>query len=183
MFKNFIFALVVVMLVPVVVAAPAYSAEIQSPKIVVVDIQRILNESTAAKDLSKQIEEKRDQYQSQITAEENSLKKKEEDLVKQKNILSKDALAAKQKEFINDVNEVRKGIQEKKLKLDNAYKKSLGNIQQEVSKIIEEMAAEQGFNIAMPTSQLVFANADLDISSEVLKKLNSSLPKTSLKFE
>lgn len=166
-----------------VVLTPLFaSAEIVAPKIVVVDIKRIMKESSAALDANSQLEKKRKEYQSQITSEENKLKQAEEDLVKQKNILSKEAMSKKQKEFIDKINNVRSDVQKKKINLDNAYKNALNDIQSSVVSIIEELSEEQGFNMAVPTSQLIYADKDMDISAEVLKRLNKKLPKAKIKF-
>ncbi len=158
-------------------AAPAASAP--QPKIAVVDIQRIMKDSLAAKDLKAQLESQRNQYQADIKTKEDKLKKEEEDLAKQKNVLAKDALTAKQKAFVDDINAVRKDVQEKRVKLDNGYKNALNEIQKVVQDIINDLAKEKGFNLAIPTSQLVFAHKDFDISDEVLNRLNKKLPKLS----
>lgn len=163
-------------------AATAASAAPQPATVVVVDIQAVLDQSTAAKDLKTQLEAKRNEYQKQITAKEDSLKKSVEDLQKQKTVLSKDDLAKKQKAFDDEVEKVRKDVQAKRLSLDNAYKKAVGDIQATVQKIIEEMATSQKFNLAIPTSQLIFANKDMDITKDVAAKLNQRLPKITLKF-
>lgn len=181
MLPRFIFTILFIAAIAVI---PQNSyAEITNPKIVVVNIKRILDESKAAKDLSSQIEKKKSTYQAQITAKEEKLKKEEESLIQQKNVLSKEALTEKQKQFIDEINGARKDIAQKKIKLDNGYKKALADIQKAVKDIVEELAVEKGFNIAVPTSQLIYATADLDISDEVLARLNKKLPKVNLKFE
>lgn len=168
-------------LIAALVVMSTGSAQAIDAKIVVVDIQRIMRDSLAAKDLKSQLESRRNQYQSEIKSKEDKLKKEEEDLAKQKNVLAKDALAAKQKAFVNDINAVRKDVQDKRVKLDTAYKAALNDIQDAVQSIINDLAKEKGFNLAIPTSQLVFAHKDFDISDEVLKRLDAKLPKVSLK--
>jgi outer membrane protein len=151
-------------------------------KVVVVDIQAVLEGSTAAKDLKTQLEAKRKEYQKQISAKEEALKKSDAELVKQKAVLSAADLEKKKKSFVDEVEKVRKDVQNKRLSLDSAYKKAVGDIQSNVQKIIEEMATSQGFNIAIPTSQLIYAQKDMDITKDVTAKLNQRLPKVALKF-
>lgn len=174
--KNILLALIIATLPLAASAAP------MDAKVVVVDIQDVLAGSTAAKDLKVQLEAKRKEYQKQITAKEEALKKQEAELVKQKTILAKDELTKKQKAFVDEVEKVRKDVQNKRQSLDTAYKKAVGDIQASVQKIIEEMSATQGFNIAIPTSQLIFANKNMDITKDVTAKLNQKLPKVALKF-
>jgi len=128
--KNIIIALLLVITPAIATAAP------MEAKVVVVDIQEVLDKSTAAKGLKTQLEAKRKEYQNQISAKEASLKKQEADLAKQKSVLSKEELAKKQKAFIDQVNAVRKDVQQKRVSLDNAYKKAVAEIQSNVQKII-----------------------------------------------
>ncbi len=60
---------------------------------------------------------------------------------------------------------------------------SLGDIQKVVTDIITDLAKEKGFIVAMPTSQTLYADPKLDISDEVLKRLNEKLPKFDVKFD
>lgn len=174
--KKLILALILTLSPLAALAAP------MDAKVVVVDIQEVLAASTAAKDLKTQLEAKRKDYQKQISAKEDALKKQEAELVKQKTVLAKEELTKKQKAFVDEVEKVRKDVQNKRQSLDNAYKKAVGDIQATVQKIIEEMATTQGFNMAIPTSQLIYANKSMDITKDVTAKLNQRLPKVALKF-
>jgi Skp family chaperone for outer membrane proteins len=151
-------------------------------KVAVINMQKIMDESTAAKDLQAQLEAKRSSYQASIKAKEEKLRKEEEDLVKQKNILAKDALEQKQKEFIAEINKVRKEVQDKRVALDNAYKQALNELNKAILQIVSDMAEEKGFNLAFPHSALVYASSDFDITADVITQLNKKLPKVTLKF-
>ncbi len=56
-------------------------------------------------------------------------------------------------------------------------------IQKAVTGIVADMAKEKGFSIAIPTSQILYADPKLDITDEVLKRLNQKLPKLDVKFD
>ncbi len=78
---------------------------------------------------------------------------------------------------------MQKEVQSKKAMLDNGFERALMDIQKVVSEIIVEMAKEKGFSMAIPTSQILYADPKMDISAEVLDKLNKKLPKVTVKFE
>lgn len=164
------------------VEANIANAEIPAAKIAVVDIAKVMTQSKAVAQANKELQAKRDEYQKQITAEEEKLKKAEEDLAKQKGILSKEALGEKQKQFIDQINQARKDVQLKKGKLDKAYREVLVKVQTTIRGIVSELAEEQGFNVALPTEPLIFAHMNLDITAEVAKRLNDKLPSVSLQF-
>jgi Skp family chaperone for outer membrane proteins len=145
--------------------------------IVVVDIQNVVKESTAAKNIREQIEKKRNDYQSEINKRESELNKKHQALNKEQSVLSKEAFEHKLQEFDNKVAEVQKDVQSKRAKLDESYMSAIEKIQVTVDEIIANLAQERGFILALPTSQILFAKNSLDISQEVLTRLNNKLPK------
>lgn len=163
-------------------ATPAF-AEAAKPVIAVVNIQQVMKDSTAAKTVREQLESKQKSFQTEITKKEDALKKEDQELGKQKSVLSKDAFEKKVTEFRVKATGVQKDVQAKKAQLDGAFEHSLNDIQQVVTEIISDLSKEKGFTIAVPTSQILYADKSLDISADVLERLNKKLPKLDVKFE
>lgn len=165
-------------------AAPAAFADSAPANMVaVVNIQQIMEASTAAKMVREQLESKQKSFQAEITKKEEQLQKEEQDLGKQQSVLSKSAFDEKVTAFRAKVNEAQKEGPAKKALLDNAFERALAQIQKATTEIIADMSKEKGFIIAVPTSQLLYADPKLDISDEVLKRLNQKLPKLDVKFD
>ena len=162
-------------------AAPSF-AEDAKTDISVVNIQQVMKDSTAAKSVREQLEAKQKAFQSEITKKEESLQNEDKELAKQQKVLSKEAFAEKAKAFRAKATEVQKEVQSKKALLDAAFERSLGDIQKSVNEVIAELAKEKGFKLAVPTSQILYSDSDMDISAEVLKRLNKKLPKVDVKF-
>src|SRR6202012_2065796 len=81
------------------VAAPVLAqtqtpAKQTAPAILVVDVQRILDESLAAKSVQKQLESNRSKFQTEISKEENDLRQAEQELNKAHDQLTADAYTA-----------------------------------------------------------------------------------------
>ncbi len=165
-----------------VFAAPAF-ADTTKPAVAVVNIQQIMKDSTAAKTVREQLESKQKSFQGDITKKEEALKKEDQELGKQKSVMAKDAFEKKVSEFRTKATNVQKDVQSKKALLDGAFERSLNDIQKVVTDIISDIAKEKGFTLAVPTSQILYADKSLDISSEVLERLNKKLPKLDVKFE
>ena len=64
-------------------------------KIAIVDIQKIMRESLAAKDLQQQLEKKKNEFQSEITKQEQQLQKEDKSLAEERSVLSADAFEKK----------------------------------------------------------------------------------------
>jgi outer membrane protein len=151
--------------------------------IAVVNIQQIMKDSSAAKSASDQLEKKQKSFQAELTKKDEALQKEDKELGKQRGVLSKEAFEEKTAAFRKKVTDVQKEVQSKKATLDNAYARALNDIQKAVTEIIADMAKEKGFIIAIPTSQILYTDDKLDISKDVLERLNKKLPKLDIKFE
>jgi outer membrane protein len=158
-------------------------AEGNAPIIAVVDIQRVMKDSTAAKDVREQLEKKQKSFQAEITKKEEALQEEDKELGKKRSVLSKEAFEEKASAFRTKATDVQKDVQSKKALLDSAFENSLNDIQKVVTDIIKDLSNEKGFLLAMPSSQILYTDSGLDISSEVLKRLNEKLPKLEVKFE
>ena len=152
-------------------------------KIAVVDIQKIMRDSTAAKSVRTQLETKQKAYQAEIKKKEGDMQKQEQQLAKQRNTLSPEAFQKKVEEFRKKATTMQKDVQKKKAALDRGFEKSLNDIQKVVNEIITAQAKEKGFQIAIPSGQLLYAEPSMDITSTVLSQLNAKLPKVSVSFK
>jgi outer membrane protein len=150
-------------------------AQAADQKIAIVDIQKIVSESTATKDINKQLEKKKNEFQAQINKQEESLMKEDQELGKQKASLSAEAFEKKRKAFQEKVAGVQRDVQKKRGQLESAYTEALGKVQKTVLEIIKGIAEEKGFTLAIPASQALYFQTEMDISSEVLSKLNGKL--------
>lgn len=161
-------------------SAPAFA---QGTTIAVVNIQGIMRDSAAAKSVRQQLEAKQKTYQAEIAKIEEQMQKEEQELGKQRSVLSQEAFEEKVKAFRTKATTTQRDVQAKKATLDNAFEGALNDIQKVVTEIIAELAKEKGFQLAVPTSQLLYAQPDMDISATVLERLNQKLPKVNVKFE
>lgn len=151
--------------------------------VAVVDIKYILDNSAAHKDLTRQVDAKRDEYQEEVTEKEEALVKKEKELRDKREVLAKDEYNKQVQSFRQGVAEAQKLVQKRRSQLEKSYVKSLEVIREKTLEIIEDLAEDGGFNVALPKAQLLYANDDLDITNKVLEKLNDELPKLRLKTE
>jgi Skp family chaperone for outer membrane proteins len=71
----------------------------------------------------------------------------------------------------------------KKALLDSGFEHALSDIQKSVNEVIAELAKEKGFTLAVPTSQILYADPSMDVSKEVLERLNKKLPTVTVKFD
>ena len=158
-------------------------ADVPAGTEVVVNIQQIMHDSAVAQSMQSQLEEKSKGFQSDISKKQEQLQKEKQALGEKRSVLSKSAFEEKAGAFEKKVTTAQKEAQSKKAVLDNAYAHALNDIQKAVTDIIADMAKEKGFALAVPTSQTLYYDPKLDITADVLAKLNQKLPKIEIKFD
>ncbi|AZL15777.1 OmpH/Skp family outer membrane protein [Rickettsiales endosymbiont of Stachyamoeba lipophora] len=146
----------------------------------VVDIEHVLSESNAAKNVQKQLEEKKKKYEDEIAKQENQLKADEGKLKKEQKTLSPEAFEKKVRSFQTKLAEVQRGIQMKRSNLEEMNIKGISKISEVASNVIKDIAEERKVKIVFPTSQILYADVSLDITVEVLKKVNQKLSKVTI---
>ena len=176
--KN-IFFILFAALIALSPLAPAVAQE--KPAIAIVDVKKILNDSLATKSIQTQIEEKRKSVQTEISKQEEALRKTDQELSQQKSVLSPEAFDKKVNEFKTKVAEAQRNVQTKRSQLESSYADALAEVEKVVISIVTELSDKQGFSVAIPKSNALYSKSSLDISDQVLSTLNERLPKVKVK--
>jgi len=162
--------------------APAASPKLPAAVIAVVDIQKILSESVAAKGVRDQLATRRDAYQRQVTADEQKLRDAEQALVKERATLKPEDFAKKRQAFEEQVKQVQQRVQERARILDTAFNKALGTIRQNLGQVVAEAAEAKCATVVLDKGQVVVVESSLDLTASVLETLNKKLPKVAVEL-
>jgi outer membrane protein len=146
----------------------------------VIDYQRILRDAAAARSIREQIETRRKAYQEEISKQEQRLHEADKEFAKQRSVLSPEAFAEKRREFEQDVAEVQRMVQERRRELDRMSAAALNEVKKALIEIVTSIAEERGFNLVLPSSEVLFFSRSLDLTQEVLAKLDARLPQVRL---
>jgi outer membrane protein len=152
------------------------AADLPPPVIAVVDIQMILQDSVASKSIQKQLDTQRQTYQNEISKQEEKLRAAEQELGRQRTILSQDAFAQKRREFEQQVAEVQRNVQARKKSLDQAFNESMTKVRDNLLQIVADVAGERKATLVLAKQQVVIVEKSLDLTSVVLERLNKKLP-------
>jgi Skp family chaperone for outer membrane proteins len=151
-------------------------AELPASVVAVVDVQFILQEAAASKNIQKQLEAQRETYQNEISKQEDRLRAVEQELNRQRSVLSPDEFAQKRREFEQQVADVQRTVQARKRVLDQAFNESMTKVRDTVLQIVTEVAGEQKATLVLAKQQVVLAEKSLDLTSAVLERVNRKLP-------
>ena len=146
----------------------------------VVDVQMILRHSKAAKSVRPQIEELRKNYQSSVRERETELRKASLELQRQRAILSAQAFAKKRSVYEEQARKAQIDFQNRKRQLDSAYSAAMRIVHRSMVVAAANIAEERKFDIVLPKSLVLLADQSLDITDEVLRRVDESLPSVEL---
>lgn len=173
-----IFALLVPLLLLTAVAAPAFA----ETSIAVVNMQALMNDSKAAVAIAEQVKTKKKSLQANLDTKEKSFNAEKQALVKSRSSTSKEAFEQKVKEFESKAIKAQQEIQEKNAQMMKATDEALGEVQTNIIDITKQIASEKKLALVMTTNQVVYSDRALDITEEVMKRLNDKLPTVKLNF-
>jgi Skp family chaperone for outer membrane proteins len=174
MFRAFLF------LCGVCLASTAFAdtpTKIPAPIIAIVDVQRILQESMAAKSVQKQLEAQRSKFQNEIEGEENDLRQAEQDLAKQRDKLAAQAYADEEQKLRQRFSTVENHVQTRRKVLDQSFTDSMNTVRKALLDVVDKVAHEHGANLVIVKQQALWTDQPLDITDEVLSRLDQKLPK------
>jgi len=155
---------------------PVHAADTPPAKILTVDVQKILKDSTAAQDIRKQLDAQRDKYQAEIKKEEERMRAAEQDIVKSRDKLTKEQMVEKQNKLRSDFRQVEAKVQQRRKALDMAYAQGMEKVRDALAVIVIDAARERGANIVLPKAGTMWHEAALEITDDVVKGLNAKLP-------
>lgn len=144
-------------------------------RIAVVDVHAILEKSVAVQDIKKSIDKISEGLQKEMSAKEIELKKSEEEIIKKRSTLTEEAFEKEVVAFNKKATDAQHSMQKKKAKLDQAHAEAIAKVHDTTIEIIHNLSKEYDFNIAIPSSQVLYVKEDLNITEEVITKLNEKL--------
>lgn len=163
-------------------AAPAMSTELppKGTPVVFFDVEAVMRTSTAMQNVNTQAERQRNALQADATRQEGELRKAEEDLSNQRNVLSADAFTQRRRDFENRVGTVQQQLQTRRRNLEQNYSDTAARVQQALTESVIEVMNEQEYQMVIPNTFIFVARSALDISGEVLRRLNRRMPTASM---
>ncbi len=144
--------------------------------IIVVDMQRVQDQSAAAKSVQTQIRGFETKLQEQAKAAEEKLKTDELALKQQKTLLSPELFDEKRRAFEAQVGGEQQKLQDRQRDMQAAVRKAQGTLLQTLEPILKQLLTEKGGNIMVDRRTILTASDNLDVTSTVIERLDKKLP-------
>ncbi len=159
---------------------PSRAQEVAAPVIIIVDVQQILRDSSVAKNIQSQMDQRTEAYTKEVANQENVLRQTQDQLEQQRTVLSPDAFNAKMRDFQQRYDALDHGVQVTRQALQQAYNDAMTKVENTALQIISDIAAERKANLVVTKAAVLFEASGLDITQEVIKRLDAKLPSVPL---
>ena len=175
--------LLAVSLTTAVAVSPADALDkIEPVSVAVVDVQQIMRQSDAAKDIREQVESRRKVYEKDFQQREADVREAEKALAQQQAILANEVFQARVREHQQNIAALQRDGQAMKRQLDQAYGRANGQVRQTMIEIVAEVAGEVGVGLVLFKNQIFLGDRKIDVTEEIMKRLNKKLPKVKVTF-
>jgi len=150
-----------------------------TPKIGVIDFQKIFKDSSAGKMTQKELSEKGKELQKKLGDEKIQLEEIKKNFEREALVLSPEKQGEKQREFRIRVNDFKKMQEDYSREFKRLEVELLNKIQKEVVLIAEEIGKKDGFSMIFEkkTAGIIYNVDQLDITDKVVKQYNLNVSK------
>ena len=144
-------------------------------KIVFVDMDKIIATSNAGKKAQSSMDKFAKKENQKFDSIEANLKKKKQDILNQKNIISKEELDKKVKSFQAEILKLRKEKAEFNRNIIKKNKEATNKMVNEINKILTQYASDNSVSLVIQKKNIIIGKTELDITPEILKEFNNKV--------
>lgn len=163
-------------------AGPALAQDepIPAATIAVVDMERIFQNAKAARSAGAQVQSFYDEGLAEITAREEELRQEQQELARQRPLLSPEAYGERDRAFRASVSALDARRRELDRQLQNLRTRGEIAIRRAMVPIFAELSQTKGITMIVGRTQIMFAVRSTDLTDDVLARLDEALPEVDL---
>ena len=150
-------------------------------KIVVLDMKQVLNLSKAGKGAQDFLKKSFNDNQKKFSNLEKALKKEENDLLEKKTIISKEEYTKKANTLRKKVIDYQSDRRTSLEKITAQRSESRTKLLKKVEPILSAYIKENDISLVIDKKNLLGGRPELNITEEIIKRLNKELPSLDLK--
>ncbi len=170
----------------VLLAAVHGGAQAQSGtglRIGIVDVKRVFSEAVAARKVRGEMNAVRKRFEERVREQERQLREKGRKLAGQQTLLSSEEFARRRGEFQDEGLKTQTAIRERKRQLDRAFRRARDVIMTNLVATTRELRETLKIDIVLEKGVVFDAVASLDLTPELVKRLDDRLPAVELRLE
>ncbi len=161
----------------------AYSNEYPNTSIGVLDLNLVLIDAKAAVKAAEEIDKIAKDIESEIRVSDENMVSEQNKLIEAQSIMAPEAFEKKRLEYEKRIQNYNISRQEKLISIEKLIEKSRSDILENLKPILEEVSEKKGITILLEKGTVLLNAETMDITEEVIKKLNKALPEINVSIE
>ncbi|WP_395463037.1 OmpH family outer membrane protein [Wolbachia endosymbiont of Cantharis cryptica] len=149
-------------------------------KAVIIDSDKVINESLALQSIQQQIKEQNSRLQQEFESELEKFKPSKEEF----ELLSEEAKKEKTEQFNKYAISARDNYAKKMSYLEESYRDAVDSIFNKIKEVAKKTAEKNNIDLVLFISkknQVLYSMDEVDLSDVVLKNINKEIPEFTLK--
>ena len=144
-------------------------------KIVYLNLDYIYQKSKPGKLILEELNQNKKLNIEKFKKKESEIRANEQDIIKKKNILSKEEFDAKARALNEEMKEYNKTREKTFLEFEKNKKKKLNEFLTKITPLIENFVKENSINIVLNQKNLFIANKKFDITDKIIQIVNENV--------
>jgi Skp family chaperone for outer membrane proteins len=171
-------------LLPAVISTPSIAQDTTKAavSIAIIDINGVLEQSTAIKKIRAIIDEENKKFLASTDEEQQSLRSEELELEAQRDILSETEFNLRLKQFQDRVAVLQQKLQRQRREFDASLQQANEQLRKLLYQIIAEITKENGYTLVIQKQNIVLYDLSIDISDQALLRLNERTKDMTITF-
>lgn len=155
---------------------PTLTTQAAEVSVGIVSMQKVLDESKKGKDVQKKFEQSVATEKKEIEKREGTIKKAQEDFVRDQATMSEEQRRKKQREIQNQVSELQQFANEAQEKMSAKRLDLLKTVVEPAKEIVNKVAKEKKMTIVFERGEsgLLYFDEAIDLTPEIIKRLDAA---------
>jgi outer membrane protein len=144
--------------------------------VAILDVQSVFQNAAAVKSIQVTMRAYIEAYRAGTQREEEEIRAAQHELARKREVLSGEQYEAERRKLEQRLLEAQARVQERKRGLDETQQQGMNAVQLALNSIVTEIANEKGITLILRKDQTVLNATALEITDEVLSRLNTRMP-------
>lgn len=166
----------------VAVAGSAQAQPATGFRVAIIDIQRVFSEAKAARKVGAAMDVVRKEFGDQVREQEQRLREAAKKLRGQQNILAPAEFTRRQQALQEEGQKAQASVRERKRELDLAFRRTRDLIMKHLVAETRELLRSRNIDIVLEKNVVFLAVATLDLTPELIERLDARLPTVELQL-
>jgi Skp family chaperone for outer membrane proteins len=151
-----------------------------APVIGLVDIEEVQRSSTAFGQVREELERRRARLNEDLQREQQRWREEQQALAAARATLPPEQLRTRERELQERIADAQRIFRDRNRNLEQAAQQGLGEIQQALGVVLQQVAASRNVNLVLPRQVVVFNLPGFDLTEQVTAQLNTVLRSVTL---